>query len=180
MALQILNLTQHLGAPEQIAQGLVEPADKAAVQALLTFTAEDVQLGGGTEIEDRAYALTRVAEEFFASARKEAIAAEKRYFAAADRVKFCQRAAAEWGEAETSLRLALLDAEANPRPTRQDYKVLIGGLPALMSPLVKTLEARGLQPVFAHSDRVSEDQVQPDGSTKKVAVFRHQFFYDAV
>ena len=35
----------------------------------------------------------------------------------------------------------------------------------------------GIQAVFAHSDRVSEDQPQADGSVKKVAIFRHQFFY---
>src|SRR5438094_459333 len=35
--MRILNLTQHAAAPEQIAAGVVEPADKAAVQRLLTF-----------------------------------------------------------------------------------------------------------------------------------------------
>lgn len=54
---------------------------------------------------------------------------------------------------------------------------LVGGLPALMGPLCAALEDRGIAPVFAHSDRVSEDQTQPDGSVKKVAIFRHQFFY---
>ena len=33
----ILNLTQHKATPDQIAAGVVEPADKAAVQAALTF-----------------------------------------------------------------------------------------------------------------------------------------------
>lgn len=58
-------------------------------------------------------------------------------------------------------------------------QVFIGGLPALMGPLTQALRAEGLEVFFAHSDRVSEDQIQPDGSTKKVAVFRHQFFYPA-
>ena len=33
----ILNLTQHHATPDQIEVGVVEPADKAAVQQLLTF-----------------------------------------------------------------------------------------------------------------------------------------------
>ena len=30
--------------------------------------------------------------------------------------------------------------------------------------------------IFAHTDRVSEDIVQPDGSIKKVSVFKHKHF----
>lgn len=58
-------------------------------------------------------------------------------------------------------------------------QALIGGLPALMGPLVEALRARGIVPVFAHSERVSEDKVQPDGSVRKVNSFRHEFFYPA-
>lgn len=61
----------------------------------------------------------------------------------------------------------------------QGGEVLIGGLPALMGPLVEELRAVGLVPVFAHSDRVKEDQPQPDGTVKTVGVFKHQFFYPA-
>ena len=35
--MRILNLTQHLATPEQVEAGVVEPADKALVQQLLTF-----------------------------------------------------------------------------------------------------------------------------------------------
>jgi len=39
---RILNLTQHQATPAQVAAGVVEPSDKAHVQALLTFnTLED-------------------------------------------------------------------------------------------------------------------------------------------
>ena len=34
----ILNLTQHVATPEQMADGVVEPKNKARVQELLTFT----------------------------------------------------------------------------------------------------------------------------------------------
>jgi len=42
-----------------------------------------------------------------------------------------------------------------------------------MGPLENALLAKGVKPLYAFSLRVSEDQVQPDGSTKKVGVFRH-------
>jgi hypothetical protein len=35
--MRILNLTQHAATPDQIAAGVVEPGDKAAVQKLITF-----------------------------------------------------------------------------------------------------------------------------------------------
>lgn len=48
----ILNLTQHAVTAEQAAAGVVEPADKASVQALLTFE----------ELPDRTEVILRAAE----------------------------------------------------------------------------------------------------------------------
>jgi hypothetical protein len=53
---------------------------------------------------------------------------------------------------------------------------MIGGAPYLMAPLEVALRARGITPVYAFSVRESVDQVQPDGSVRKVAVFRHAGF----
>jgi hypothetical protein len=39
LPMKILNLTQHQATPEQSAQGVVEPHNKALIQELLTFTA---------------------------------------------------------------------------------------------------------------------------------------------
>jgi len=52
-------------------------------------------------------------------------------------------------------------------------EAMIGGLPALMLPLQAEMSFWAIQPNFAISERVSEDKVMPDGSTRKVAVFRH-------
>lgn len=52
----ILNLTQHLGTPDQ---GVTEPAEKGAVKALLDFTS----LPSRGEIEDRAAKLAAIAVE---------------------------------------------------------------------------------------------------------------------
>jgi len=51
--------------------------------------------------------------------------------------------------------------------------VMIGGAPFLMSPLVAVLDKYGIEFVYAFSARVSTEEVQPDGSTKKVSVFKH-------
>lgn len=57
-------------------------------------------------------------------------------------------------------------------------RVLIGGLPALMGPLERALRSYGLVPVYSHSERVSVEETQPDGSVLKVNVFRHVDFYE--
>jgi hypothetical protein len=52
-------------------------------------------------------------------------------------------------------------------------KAMVGGAPAMMRPLEDALFAYGIQAVFAFSKRESIDQPQPDGSVRKVAIFRH-------
>ena len=42
--------------------------------------------------------------------------------------------------------------------------------------LHQILADNGINPVYAFSVRESEEQVQADGSVKKVAVFRHRGF----
>ena len=53
--------------------------------------------------------------------------------------------------------------------------VMIGGAPFFMPFLEKWLRSQ-CRIGYAFSERVSEEQVQPDGSTRKVAVFRHLGF----
>jgi hypothetical protein len=53
---------------------------------------------------------------------------------------------------------------------------MIGGAPYLMAPLEVALRARDITPLYAFSVRESVDQVQQDGSVRKVAVFRHAGF----
>ena len=54
-----LNLTQHVASNDQVSAGVVEPADKEAVQALLTFDS----LPTATEIAERAGKLAIIASE---------------------------------------------------------------------------------------------------------------------
>ncbi len=55
----ILNLTQHNASPAQVEAGIVEPADKAVVQALLTFD----ELPTQELLAERARALTTMVHE---------------------------------------------------------------------------------------------------------------------
>lgn len=57
-------------------------------------------------------------------------------------------------------------------------RVMIGGAPYLMGALEKALRECGFTPVYAFSKRESIDQPQPDGSVKKIAVFRHIGFVE--
>lgn len=53
---------------------------------------------------------------------------------------------------------------------------MIGGAPFLMAPLEEELRKVGITPLYAFSTRESVEQVMPDGSVRKTAVFRHQGF----
>jgi hypothetical protein len=55
-------------------------------------------------------------------------------------------------------------------------RAMIGGAPFLMAPLEDALRRVGIVPLYAFSIRESAEQVQPDGSVRKTAVFRHVGF----
>jgi len=56
-------------------------------------------------------------------------------------------------------------------------KVLIGGAPYLMSALEKALRSASLEPVYAFSDRLSEEK-EVDGKIVKTQVFVHLGFVE--
>lgn len=56
---------------------------------------------------------------------------------------------------------------------------MIGGAPYLMGPLEATLREKGIKPLYAFSNRVSVEQVQPDGSVTKINEFKHLGFVEA-
>ena len=55
---------------------------------------------------------------------------------------------------------------------------MIGGAPYLMSPLQWHLQQVGIVPLYAFSERVSSEEVQPDRSVRKVNTFKHGGFYN--
>lgn len=56
---------------------------------------------------------------------------------------------------------------------------MIGGAPFLMAQLEAALKAQGVQPLYSFTQRVTEEQVQSDGTIKKTAIFRHEGFVHA-
>lgn len=57
-------------------------------------------------------------------------------------------------------------------------RIMVGGAPFFMEELCHSLRVAGLIPVFAFSRRESVEQAMPDGSVRKVAVFRHLGFVE--
>jgi hypothetical protein len=57
-------------------------------------------------------------------------------------------------------------------------RVMIGGAPYLMGALENAVRECGFTPVYAFSKRESEEIPQPDGSVRKVQVFRHCGFVE--
>ena len=69
--------------------------------------------------------------------------------------------------------LAATAQEAHP------VQAMIGGAPWMMACLEGALMDQGIQPVYAFSVRESVEQPQPDGSVRKINVFRHAGFVSA-
>ena len=91
----------------------------------------------------------------------------------------------EWeirNRAEEITAIAALNASADDRGDAGGFALhaMIGGALWLMAPLAAALREQGIDPVFAFSIRETEEQVQSDGSIRKVAVFRHAGFVPAV
>ncbi len=53
---------------------------------------------------------------------------------------------------------------------------MVGGAPYLMSALERALWKAGVAPLYAFSTRESVEETLPDGSVRKMALFRHRGF----
>ena len=60
--------------------------------------------------------------------------------------------------------------------------VMVGGAPYLMAPLQRAIEALGrvITVLYAYSQRVISEAVQPDGSVRKTQTFRHAGWVEAL
>lgn len=56
---------------------------------------------------------------------------------------------------------------------------MVGGAPYLVDRLVRRLRELGVTPVYALSERVSQETTNPDGTTVKTQVFKHLGFIEA-
>jgi len=151
---KIVNLTQHTATESQAAAGLADlpTAERLELSKLLTVPAD--ALKASDEFLD--YDLSGRAQEIVSRWAVPAIAERIRSAAGAD-----------------------ADDDADViRVHRQAAAVrfMVGGQADLMEYLEAAIRRVGGIPVRALTERVSEDQTQPDGSVRKVAVFRHLRF----
>ena len=79
-------------------------------------------------------------------------------------------------------QLAEKELAAGPNPESPlDARTwaMVGGAPFFM-PILEEFLCKNFYPVYAFSKRESVDQVQADGSVRKVAVFRHEGFVKTI
>ncbi len=78
------------------------------------------------------------------------------------------------------LAITWLDHQPHPEDYGRDgaalAEAMLGGAPYLMVALEAALLVHAIEPVYAFSVRESVEQTQPDGSVRKVAVFKHAGF----
>ena len=55
---------------------------------------------------------------------------------------------------------------------------MIGGAPFLMSALEAALRHYGIKPLYAFSERASEEKIEADGTVRKVNYFKHKGFVE--
>ena len=122
---QILNLTQHVATPEQIAAGVVDLPQEQREKLIELLTFEELPTSG--EIRERVEGI-----------------------------------------------LNIVASIAKPQS-----KVMIGGAPYMMGVLQNQRRLHNYVPVFAFSKRVSLEEMV-NGSVKKVSIFKHEGFVEAI
>lgn len=148
----IINLTQHAATKEQVETGVFEPRNKGRVQLDLTFDS----LPNKAEVMSRASVLAEVAKQEIL-------------------VKIKEKEYSSYSLILDAIRLA--DAGlVQPLFSLIHPRAMIGGAPYLMAPLEAELKKLGIEPVYAFSERVSEETVQADGTVVKTNVFKHVGF----
>jgi len=84
------------------------------------------------------------------------------------------------GEGDISERARALAKLANrSRTTCGQMSAMIGGAPYLMASLERELRRLAITPLYSFTARESVEVVQPDGSVRKTAIFRHVGFVEA-
>ena len=154
----ILNLTQHNASEEQIKAGVIDLPEpyNSRLKELLTFT----DMPNCDEVKKRAGAIYDLVIDFCLD-ENSPVKDEVKAMVIAD-------------DGEFGNKYEIKEAEFR----KLNLAFMIGGALWLMRPLIEELENIGT-PLFAFTKRVTEEVKQPDGSVKKVAVFKHERFIPA-
>ena len=155
----ILNLTQHNASEEQIKAGVVDlpsPYREKLVE-LLTFNEMPRSCN---EIQKRAGAVYDLVIDFCLDENSPV----------RDEVK--EMIIENNGEFGNKYEINEVEFR------KLNMAFMIGGALWLMKPLIEELEGIG-QPLFAFTKRIVKETPQPDGTIKKVAIFKHEGFIPA-
>lgn len=157
----IINLTQHAATPDQVAVGVVDVKDRARLSELLTCDTTAVMSASGSE---------------YLRAKAAAIITE---FVRPVQLKQADDLLGnEWSCGSQNAAPPLKGVEAlNAVREAFTIHVMVGGAPYLVDELRRQCAEIGVICHYALSERVSEDVPQPDGSVKKIQVFKHAGFY---
>jgi hypothetical protein len=160
----IINLTQHPATPEQIDAGVVDFTgdDRETLTRLLTVPATTL-VGGLARVDIQRRVDTIVSRMVLPELERAAHAIAISWWQAGEQGYGPPTAAEAFGRLYGFAR-------------NSGLKAMIGGLPAMMRPLEEALIRVGVMPVYAVSERESAEQAMPDGSVRKVNVFRHMGF----
>ena len=154
----IINLTQHNASEEQIKAGVIDlpsPYREKLVE-LLTFN----EMPSCDEIQKRAGAIYDLVIDFCLDKNSPI----------KDEIKEMVRSAnGNFGD-----KYRIREKEFQ----KLNLAFMIGGALWLMKSLIEELEGIG-QPLFAFTKRIVKETPQPDGSIKKVAIFKHKGFIPA-
>ena len=154
----IINLTQHQANEEQIKAGVVDLpfSYRNELVKLLTFN----KLPTCNKVEKRAGAIYDLIIDFCLNESSPVRNEVEKMIISSD---------GEYGN----------KYEINETEFRKlNLAFMIGGALWLMKPLIEELENIGT-PLFAFTKRVVEEIPQPDGTVKKIAVFKHEGFVPA-
>jgi len=162
--MRILNLTQHESTLDQRLDGVFDlgPEDRKELHAALTI---DAALLAEVSQDTQQRILINLAADIVAEFVTPIVAERAR--------EILERN----GFNDVTPRYAL--SFVRPEVAADDLCAMIGGAPYLMGHLAAVLHKVGVRPLFALSDRVSEEVPLSDGTVKKVSVFRHLGFVDA-
>lgn len=153
--MSILNLTQHAPTIEQAEAG-VDPRS-ARIAELLTIEAD--VLSASPELREQLLdsRVSAIIAEIFPTVQRWAVGRAMRVLEAHD----AGRGLDAWNISREPLGAAM-----------------VGGAPYLVDRLVRRLKEMGVTPVYALSERVSEEKTTPEGVVK-TQVFKHLGFIDA-
>lgn len=159
----VLNLTAHTATLDQIADGLEDVDDVSQLKAYLdvpeeALTASDAVLDG--ILDGKVHGIIST---FILPIQAERI----QQFAESLALSSFRAALGAAGPADT------ISDILNAARSAFSFRAMVGGAPILMERLIPALESIGVVPVYSLSARVSQDEIQPDGSTRKVSVHRH-------